>query len=867
MTNYLFLLISISLFLAAIASRKAVTKFDLVVATILIPGFLLYSILFLVADYFTGVGVDASVIYHLKYGLYGAGFAEYKRLIIVTIVAILCSVAGSFYLLKRYFRITRQSSPVKTVRFYAVLILVFLLNPSTHGLLSQSVNGLLGWNESPRLSFYEHYRFPALEPLASAKKNLVYIYAEGLERTYFDEATFPGLVPNLKALESVGTSFTDISQVNGTGWTIAGLVATQCGIPLFTPSHGNSMSGLEKFLPDAMCVGDLLADEGYNLAYISGSSTKFAGTEKFFSTHGFRYIKGREFLSKIIPVDPYINGWGYYDDELFDITLKELDDLHADEKPFAVFISTMDTHPPGEKLSASCNDRKYLDGRIDMLNAVACADLVIGRFLNKILASSYAEETVVVISSDHLAMRNSATSMLRKLERRNLFLMLETGQNGVKVDKTGSILDIAPTWLKALGYKGELGLGRDLLSDDEPLITKLPDFDRVLNSWAANLGDFWGFPKVSSWDEYEIYPARKTVAINKRTYHYPLLVEFEDTGETTLRFDSNYEGQKLFDYVWKIKDGKPFLWVDKCKSMRSLSLARSDNDCVMYGRAGSEEIKHSVLEADAKISVKEVTRQLELSAKGRTSTEISANASDSNRFIAHAGGEIDGHRYTNSLEAMDYHYGQGFRLFELDIIKTSDNVFVAAHDWDHWQKLTGFEGELPPSRQEFNSHQLFNTYTSLDMEKINHWFEQHPDAMLVTDKVNTPVDFADQFVDKNRLMMELFSLEAVKEGVAAGIGSAMPSWDILANIQGDIAQSLVDLGVRDVAASRRVIKTNLKLLGDFRKHGIRVYVFHVNNGENSDEHFVVCNDMEHVYGLYADNYDFAKAATCKKQIN
>ena len=260
MTNYLLLFISIALFLAAIGSRKTVTIFDLVAVTIFIPAFLGLSVLFLIADHFTGFGVDASVIYHLKYGLYGAGFSEYKTLIVMTIVALLLTVAGSFYLIKRYLRITKQTKHTQSARFYTVVILAFLVSPSTHGLLSPSVNGLLGWNESQQLNFYEHYRFPNMNPISSVKKNLVYIYAEGLERTYFDEATFPGLVPNLKALEASGTSFTDISQVSATGWTIAGLTATQCGIPLFTPSHGNSMSGLEEFLPNAMCVGDLLSD-------------------------------------------------------------------------------------------------------------------------------------------------------------------------------------------------------------------------------------------------------------------------------------------------------------------------------------------------------------------------------------------------------------------------------------------------------------------------------------------------------------------------------------------------------------------------------------------------------------------------------
>ena len=40
------------------------------------------------------------------------------------------------------------------------------------------------------------------------KRNVVFIYAEGLERTYFDETLFPGLINKLRVLESKGTYFT-----------------------------------------------------------------------------------------------------------------------------------------------------------------------------------------------------------------------------------------------------------------------------------------------------------------------------------------------------------------------------------------------------------------------------------------------------------------------------------------------------------------------------------------------------------------------------------------------------------------------------------------------------------------------------------
>lgn len=51
--------------------------------------------------------------------------------------------------------------------------------------------------------------------------------------------------------------------------------------------------------------------------------------------------------------------------------------------------------------------------------------------------------------------------------------------------------------------------------------------------------------------------------------------------------------------------------------------------------------------------------------------------------------------------------------------------------------------------------------TPLDMTAINDWFKAHPDAILVTDKVNEPRKFAGQFIDKKRLMMELFDVNSV----------------------------------------------------------------------------------------------------------
>lgn len=115
---------------------------------------------------------------------------------------------------------------------------------------------------------------------AAQAKNLVYIYAESLERTYLDENLFPGLITELKELEQSALSFTGLEQVSGTHWTIAGMVASQCGIPLVTASGGNAMSGIDRFLPGATCLGDVLHTRGYNLIYMGGADNDFAGNKQ-----------------------------------------------------------------------------------------------------------------------------------------------------------------------------------------------------------------------------------------------------------------------------------------------------------------------------------------------------------------------------------------------------------------------------------------------------------------------------------------------------------------------------------------------------------------------------------------------------------
>jgi glycerophosphoryl diester phosphodiesterase len=228
---------------------------------------------------------------------------------------------------------------------------------------------------------------------------------------------------------------------------------------------------------------------------------------------------------------------------------------------------------------------------------------------------------------------------------------------------------------------------------------------------------------------------------------------------------------------------------------------------------------------------------------------------NNNRYIAHAGGEVNGIRSTNSKDALDQNYKKGFRLFELDIIETSDKKLVAAHDWKMWARFTDYTGALPPSHAEFMKQKIYGDYTTLDLKGINEWFAAHPDATLVTDKVNDPIAFANQFIDKDRLVMELFSQMAIEEASRNGI-QAMISQSPLMKMVGDKINYLTVNDVKYVALSRRIIANETKLMLKLKEHGIKVYVYNVNFDPGKDEKYVQDNEIGLVYGMYADKWFF-----------
>lgn len=124
------------------------------------------------------------------------------------------------------------------------------------------------------------------------------------------------------------------------------------------------------------------------------------------------------------------------------------------------------------------------------------------------------------------------------------------------------------------------------------------------------------------------------------------------------------------------------------------------------------------------------------------------------RMVAHAMGGIEGLTYTNTYDAFLVNYDQGFRVFEVDLLLSSEGRLVARHEWgESFTRQLGQEDELAADRQgavlsyaEFKAAKIQGVYEPLDWDDVLELMEQYPDVYIVTDtKQSSPEEIQQIF--------------------------------------------------------------------------------------------------------------------------
>ncbi len=432
----------------------------------LLSGLLLTLSAWWLVDRLSGNGIDAATLYHLQTGLRGAGVAGFSTDLWAFAGLALLSLSPLLLAGLRRGRLARLRPHRPAAAVWAGFAAAFATAVVASPLYGDALRLQRQLAPADGGSVATEYRLPA--GAIERPKNIVWIYGESLERTYLDETVFPGLMPGLTRLAAQGLDFRDIASPQGTGWTVAGIVASMCGLPL-TAARGdeNSLGRMREFLPGAHCLPEYLAGQGYRNVFLGGADAAFAAKGNFLRQHGFDEVRDREhYLAAGIGAQHFSN-WGLHDDVLLDDAFDTFMALSAAGTPFMLSALTMDTHHPAGHLPVACSDVRYRSahGEIGLLDALACSDRLVSRLVERIRTSPYAADTVIVLASDHLAMPNHLSHVLKDMRRENLLLFLAPGVEAQQLNVPGSVLDAGATLLSLLDPdQAALGFGRSLLA-------------------------------------------------------------------------------------------------------------------------------------------------------------------------------------------------------------------------------------------------------------------------------------------------------------------------------------------------------------------------------------------------------------------
>lgn len=340
-------------------------------------------------------------------------------------------------------------------------------------------------------TIFEDYYVDAAEAKITApengkKKNLIFILCESLEASFADVASGgcmnENLIPNLTNMANENTHFSTKEnlagaiEVEGTGWTIAAMVAQLSGVPMMTPMGQNGYEGYAKFLPGLTSLGELLEKQGYVNEVMLGSYKHFAGVDTYFEQHGnyeiFDYSTAVEY--DYIDQD-YFRFWGFEDDKLLQYAKTEIDKLEATGKPFNLLINTIDLHTTSGYTCERCGT-KYPEKYKNVIN---CQDALIYEFVEWCKTQDFYEDTVIVVGGDHLSMAPIVKNEFvpKGYDRSTYHVIINSDLEPTNAEnRLFTTMDMYPTILASLGFKIEgerLGLGTNLYSDKKTVMEEV----------------------------------------------------------------------------------------------------------------------------------------------------------------------------------------------------------------------------------------------------------------------------------------------------------------------------------------------------------------------------------------------------------
>jgi phosphoglycerol transferase MdoB-like AlkP superfamily enzyme len=262
-----------------------------------------------------------------------------------------------------------------------------------------------------------------------------------------------GVAPNYERLAKEGLAFT---QLYATGTrTVRGLEALTLSVPP-TPGHAIPMRPNNANL---FSIGSVFRSKGYESIYIYGGYSYFDNMKSFFGGNGYTVIDRTAIDKNDIHHE---NIWGVCDEDLFTLSLREIDNRVALGKKVFAHVMTTSNHRP----YTYPNDRIDIPSGTGRLGAVKYTDFAIGKFVDEAKKKPWFKDTVFVFVADHTSIARGLSDL--PLEKYHIPMVIYSPANIVPamIEQFASQIDVAPTLLGLLniGYTSQF-FGKDILKD------------------------------------------------------------------------------------------------------------------------------------------------------------------------------------------------------------------------------------------------------------------------------------------------------------------------------------------------------------------------------------------------------------------
>lgn len=330
------------------------------------------------------------------------------------------------------------------------------------------------------------------ERAENERLNLVTIFLESGEKAFGDDSLFEiNMYEPLERATNGWLEFDSLTAYQGGGWTMAGIVGSECGIPLRGAGIGEIPGGeigdgTSEYLGGLSCLGDVLSDDGYTGVFMGGADESFASKGNYLRSHGYQSVYDLNYWEA--QGETQRSHWGLSDRRLMALAQEEVTRLHEAEHPFFLSLLTVDAHEP-----ATLFDECPLQTEEELESVIYCSMTAVAEFVQYLEMMGYLENTVVLIVGDHPKQFGEVGIFMEELETLNerpLFNRFWVPRPEVQLSRTEiDQLSIAATTLDILGLgreDGRFGLGfsalRPVGSESGAVYLPNADYDELLNS-------------------------------------------------------------------------------------------------------------------------------------------------------------------------------------------------------------------------------------------------------------------------------------------------------------------------------------------------------------------------------------------------